>query len=662
MVIAGETTIDPELSRHLAADAADNAQRPGRRTGNALLQAALLLAAATKLAGAEDAGERAGSAAADRPLEPAEAARTMVVPEGFTVTCFAAEPDVRQPISFAVDDCGRLWVAEAYNYPERSGRPADRVVVLEDRDGDGRSDRRQVFFEGLAYATGIEVGFGGVWVMSPPEMLFIPDRNGDGEPDGPPEVLLDGFGTRESAHNIANGFTWGPDGWLYGGHGRTSPSDVGRPGTPAAERLHFDGGVYRYHPTRRVFEGFADGTTNPWGVDFDDYGQAFVSNCVNPHLYHVIEGARFEPWRGRESSRYAYERLPTIADHVHWRGGPVGHEQRGYIPALRTEGGGHAHSGVLVYLGDSWPERYRNTVLLSNIHGRRLNNDILERQGSSYIARHGEDLMVARDPWFMGVTLRAGPDGSVYVSDWSDTGECHSYKETRRETGRIYRIAYGRALPAASPDAAPGIDHGALDDRALVRLQLHRNDWHVRTARRRLQERAAAGADLTAARADLAAMFRSNSDVTRKLRALWALHVTGGAGEALLLEALGRGSGEKAESEYVRAWAARLLAEEPPGRAALAGLARAAADDPSPFVRLHLASALGRLPLAERWEIARGLAARAEDAGDPNLPLMLWYGIEPLVKADPARALDLARTTRIPLVRRFIARRAAEGE
>ena len=191
--------------------------------------------------------------------------------------------------------------------------------------------------------------------MSPPNLYFVPDRDGDDKPDGPPEVLFDGFGYKESRHNLANGFTWGPDGWLYGGHGRTSPSDVGRPGTPADKRIHCDGGVFRIHPTRLVFENFADGTTNPWGVDFDDYGQCFVSNCVNPHLFHMIQGGHYEPWRNRPSSLYAYERLPTIADHLHYAGSDL-RIGRWRTPETLALGGGHAHCGTLVYLGDSFPD------------------------------------------------------------------------------------------------------------------------------------------------------------------------------------------------------------------------------------------------------------------------------------------------------------------
>ncbi|HTN73592.1 MAG TPA: PVC-type heme-binding CxxCH protein, partial [Pirellulaceae bacterium] len=200
------------------------------------------------------------------PLPAEEAAERMKVPAGFRTTLFAAEPDVVQPICYAIDDRGRLFVAEATNYGDWKATGEDRIIILEDTNGDGRADSRKVFHTGLNYITGLEVGFGGVWVMSPPSLYFLPDRNGDDTPDGEPEVVFDGFGYKESRHNLANGFTWGPDGWLYFGHGRTSPSDVGRPGTPRDQRVHCDGGVCRIHPTRRVFENFADGTTNPWGV------------------------------------------------------------------------------------------------------------------------------------------------------------------------------------------------------------------------------------------------------------------------------------------------------------------------------------------------------------------------------------------------------------
>jgi hypothetical protein len=255
--------------------------------------------------------------------------------------------------------------------------------------------------------------------------------------------------------------------------------------------------------------------------------------------------------------------------------------------------------------------------------------------------------MICADPWFMGVLLQYGPDGAVYVSDWSDTGECHSYKNTQRGTGRIYKIAYGHRPPA-------DVDIGGLDDRQLVQLMLHPNDWHVRHARRVLQERSATGRDMSAVHAQLVNMFEQHPDVTRKLRALWALHLTGGAGSTFLQQQL------KHDNEYIRSWAIRLMCEDQRASApVLKMFAVMATRDASPLVRLHLASALQRLPVSDRWEIAAGLISHQEDIDDPNIPLVTWYGIEPLVTLDKARALQLVRQSQIPLIRQFITRRAA---
>ena len=580
------------------------------------------------------------------PLSPEQAAKSMIVPDGFHVTAFAGEPDVQQPVGFCFDDRGRLWVAEAYNYPNFGPKPGDRIVILEDANGDGKFDKRTVFYDQLNYVTGIEVGFGGAWVMSPPNFYFIPDHNGDDVPDSKPEVLLDGFGTHANSHNLANGFAWGPDGWLYGTHGRTNYSRIAKPGTPDAERAQFDGGVYRYHPVKHSWEPYADGTTNPWGIDWDDFGEGFVSNCVNPHLFHVIQGAHYEPWRNRESSRFAYERIATIADHFHYLGSQDFHDGIG-SPEEDKLGGGHAHCGTMVYLGDNWPDKYRNTVFMNNIHGKRVNNDLLRRSGSGYTASHGPDIIRSQDPWHMGVTIQYGPDGSVFFSDWSDTGECHSVRNTQRETGRIFKVTYSNAK--STP-----VDIAKLSDIELVKLHLHRNDWHVRHARRVLQERAAAGRDMTSVRNELRKMLAEHVEVPRKLRALWTLHAVGEIEDAFLISQLDH------SSEYVRGWAVRLLSENfQAGRTGVQRLAALAASDASAYVRLQLASALQRLPLNDRWEIASALLKHAEDASDQNLPLMIWYGIEPLADSDLMRFIELARGAAIPLDRNHIARRVA---
>jgi putative membrane-bound dehydrogenase-like protein len=180
-------------------------------------------------------------------LSAEDAAREMKVPFGFEVTVSAAEPDVKQPIAMAYDDRGRLWVAEAYEYPVRAegNEGRDRILIFEDKDGDGKFDERKVFAEKLNLVSGLEVGFGGAWVGAAPYLMFISDRDGDDVPDGEPEILLDGWAW-EDTHETLNTFIWGPDGWLYGCHGVFTHSRVGKPGTPDAERIPLNAAIWRY--------------------------------------------------------------------------------------------------------------------------------------------------------------------------------------------------------------------------------------------------------------------------------------------------------------------------------------------------------------------------------------------------------------------------------
>src|SRR4051812_35781072 len=172
---------------------------------------------------------------------PGKAAAGFELPEGFLVSVFAAEPDVRQPIGVTTDSRGRLWVAENFTYSERDVNfdltQRDRIVILEDADQDGRAERRTVFWDQGQRLTSVAVGFGGVWALCPPNLVFLSDRNGDDVPDGEPEVVLDGWDGGAVRHNIANGLRWGPDGWLYGRHGIQATSRVGKPGTPEERRV-----------------------------------------------------------------------------------------------------------------------------------------------------------------------------------------------------------------------------------------------------------------------------------------------------------------------------------------------------------------------------------------------------------------------------------------
>jgi putative heme-binding domain-containing protein len=289
---------------------------------------------------------------------------------------------------------------------------------------------------------------------------------------------------------------------------------------------------------------------------------------------------------------------------------------------------------------------------MANIHEHAVLSDVLVPKGSGFTAHHGDDFMMANNAQWIGFSLEIGPDGALYVLDWHD-GDICGQDVLHQETGRIYRITSSESSPARF-DGRYG-DLRRMTDAQLVQLQTSGSDWHARRARVILQGRAAkkqVGPDTAQ---QLRALFTSSSPDTR-LRAMWALHVIGGWTADALLRLLGDAD------PHVRAWAIQLLAEDKaPSQAALARFAQMAREDSSPVVRLYLASALQRMPGSARWPIARELMLRAEDADDHNLPKMIWLGVEPLVADGPSVALEHASGSRIPLVARFVARRAVDA-
>lgn len=548
------------------------------------------------------------------PMPAEEVARTMELPPGFKCQVFAAEPDVQQPIAMAWDSKGRLWVAENYTYAENPARwdtkLRDRIIILEDKDGDGKHDGRKVFWDKGSYLTSVEVGYGGVWILNNGSLSFIADKNGDDVPDGEPEILLDGFNTKTIGHNIVNGLRWGPDGWLYGRHGITDTSAVGAPGTATDKRTKLNCAIWRFHPTRKIFENVAHGGTNSWGHDWNADGELFMINTVIGHLWHVIPGAYYRRMFGTHLNPHIYETIEQTADHFHW---DTGAEKWDAIRKLGVSGktdelgGGHAHVGMLIYQGGVWPKEYEGAMLTCNLHGNRINMDKLVREGCGYTGKHAPDFMKAKDKWFRGIDLLTGPDGNVFVADWSDSGECHDNDGVHRTSGRIYKIVYGE------PKKAEPIHVAAMKDEELVKLLGNENNWWSRSAQQILFERQNAYLQTDKNKAP------SETDKTKVLRDL-----------------------AEAAAPLIRE-ACELYAK-----------------DSSGLVRLTVASLLQRLPLEARWPIAAALAQHEEDANDRQQPLMIWYGIEPAVAADPMKGVELIASAKIPTVRRLVARRIAE--
>lgn len=584
---------------------------------------------------------------------PEEAIKGMRLPGGFRVECFASEPMIRQPIAMAFDDRNRLWVAECYTYAEARTNfdlgLRDRIVILEDSDGDGRADKKTIFHDDLQRLTGLTVGFGGVWATCAPNLLFIPDADRDDKPDGKPEIVLDGWNDNSVRHNMVNGLKWGPDGWLYGRHGIQALSIVGPPGSPKEDRTQLKCSIWRLHPRSRKFEVVCEGTTNPWGHDWDEHGQLFFINTVIGHFWHGLPGAYFKRMYGQHFRRGLYGLIDQQADHFHW---DVGNEQakdvkKGMSLSTDEAGGGHAHCGMMIYQGGQWPDRYEGKVFTANFHGRRINCDRIERKGSGYVARHEPDFLKVKDLWFRGVEIDYDMNGAVFLLDWSDVGECHENDGIHRTSGRIYRITHGPFKPGKH-------DLKQNSSRELAGLLIHANAKLARHAARLLQERAVGQELGKEVLSSLSAHLKAE-DTGRRLQGLWALHRSQNLNEDKLISLLGD------KDEHLRIWALKLLVDEgKTSRQAARKILDVAAKENSPLVRLHLASIMRNLSDSERWKMAETLSRSSDLAKDPVYPLMVWYGIEQQVKNEPARALQLAKNSKLETIREWIPRRLAE--
>ncbi|WP_437185298.1 PVC-type heme-binding CxxCH protein [Planctomicrobium sp. SH668] len=427
-----------------------------------------------------------------------EAAARMTVPEGFSVEVVASEPDLKNPVGMCIDEKGRFWVTESFEYPRQSPGPGrDTIKTLEDTDGDGKVDKVTVFAEGLNIPSGIAVGYGGVWVVNAPDLLFLEDTDGDGKADRS-TVLLTGFG-RTDTHELPNSLTWGPDGYLYGLNGVFNYCSVkygeANPNyTPEHPGWDFTCALFRIHPKKKTFEIFAEGTSNPWGIAVNAEGEFFLSACVIDHLWHIVETGYYI----RQGGPYPPHTWPmrSIVDHKHQKA---------------------AFCGIVWFDSDAYPPEYSNVLYMGNIHGACLNADIVERNGSTYkgrphpgftpkkdawkndeygvIRKTGDesqpqlaDLLSANDAWFMPVAQKVGPDGCLYVLDWYDRYHCYQDANADpegvdRAKGRLYRIRY-----QDNPHAKP-FDLNRKSDDELIALLSSKNVYFRETAQRLLGER-----------------------------------------------------------------------------------------------------------------------------------------------------------------------------
>jgi putative membrane-bound dehydrogenase-like protein len=572
----------------------------------------------------------------------------MVVPDGFHVEVFAAEPLVRQPVTASFDERGRLWVIEYLQYPNPAGlkpvtvdqylrteydrmpeppprgpRGADRIKILEDTDGDGRADRAKVFVEGLNLASGLALGYGGVFVGQAPYLLFYADRDHDDRPDGDPEVLLTGFGMQD-AHATVNSLTWGPDGWLYGAQGSTVTAKI--------RGWEFQQGIWRYHPRTRAFELFAEGGGNTWGLDFDATGNALGSSNGGYIAFHMVQGGYY---------------LKGFAKHgpLH---NPHAYGYFGSIPYQGRKHGGHVTPGGIIYKSDMLPPPFRGAFIAGNLLSNAVYWHPLERSGSTFTGRHGGTLIDARDRWFRPIDLLVGPDSAVYVADWYDRRASHLDPRDNwdRSNGRVYRVVYGARRKLA------GLDLAQRTSAELVALRTSTSDWHADLARRMLAERR----DATVI-PRVKSLLRSDWDETLALRDLWALYACGGFDDATALELLGHAVAG------VRRWAIRLLGDERRiTRELRERLVALAASEPDSLVRSQLASSCQRWQAADALPILDRLVRRGDDRNDLHIPSLIWWAFERQMRRDQTAVIAYLCAPAVqsaPLVRDAILERVA---
>lgn len=536
-------------------------------------------------------------------LSPEAALKKMKVPDGFRVELVASEPDLVNPVAMAFDERGRIWVTESFEYPRHEPGPGrDRIKILEDTNGDGRTDSVKIFAEGLNIPSGIAVGHGGVWVANAPDILFLQDTDGDDRADKT-EVVVTGFG-RDDTHELPNSLTWGPDGSLLGLNGVFNPCHVEQ----AGKVFDFTCAMFRIDPVTREFSLFCEGTSNPWGIAFDPHGEAFISACVIDHLWHLTETGYYH----RQGGPYPPHtwKIESIVKHKHQMA---------------------AYCGITYFDSAAFPEAYRERLMMGNIHGNCLNVDRIEPRGSTYAGFGEEDFLSANDVWFMPVVQKVGPDGCLYVLDWYDRYHCYQDASADPEGvdrghGRLYRVVHEATGRPESVSLA------GLSPQQLVPTLGDANIFLRETAQRLLAEQRCAGVvpQLEAIVLDDTAPHKL------RMHALWSLL----GGKVLSSEFAAQLLSQS--DPRVRAWGVRASGNSHADNQPLAQKCLALARDPAAEVQVQVAIAAGKFQQIDPLPTWIELLASCGD--DPLLPHIVWQNLHPRLPGDSDRLLELVES------------------
>lgn len=559
-----------------------------------------------------------------RQVPPGEDLALLKTDDDLAVDALLSEPEIAQPTHFSFDTRGRMWVAQYRQYPYPAGltmigrdqyyrskydrvppapphhdRGADIISVHEDLDGDGTYETSKNVLEGLNMANSVVRGWGGLWVMHTPYLLFYCDENGDDIPEGDPEVRLAGFGL-EDTHSVANGLAWGPDGWLYGGQGSTTTSRITRPGFDEPAIYNEGPIVWRYHPRTKEFEVFADGGGNTFGLTFDAEGRLFSGhNGGNTRGFHFVQSGQYlkqgkNPGKfGPPPNPFSFGELSMMAS-------------TNPIPRF-------SHLGICVD-APTLPARLQGQFLSVDPLHHYLVASTRSATGSTFKTSDTGFPLRSNDLTFRPIYLANAPCGGVIFSDFREQYIAHGQNyqgQIDPDSGRIYRLRGKKATPIKDRNLE------IKTSQELLALLKHDNLWHRQTAVRLLAQRA----DSTLVPQLEALLAQSNPHPA--LEALWVLHQMGELRLKTARQHLNH------PSPMVRGWIIRLSGDdgklEPELFNAIKILAK---EETNAEVQCQILSTAIRLGHQQGLALARQIISRADHLQDPFIPLMAWHVVE----------------------------------
>jgi putative membrane-bound dehydrogenase-like protein len=385
-----------------------------------------------------------------KPLDPQESMKHLVIFPQFAVSLFGSEPDVVKAIWMNWDERGRLWVASTTDYPNNmqpEGQGHDRILILEDTDHDGKADKFTTFADKLSVPTSFTFANGGVLVVHSGKVEFLKDDDGDDKADERRD-LIRGFGTQDT-HAGPSNLRYGFDNWVWGTVGYS-----GFHGTVGGKEIRFGQGIFRFKPDGSALEFVRSSNNNTWGLGFSEDNILFGSTANgNASMYMPIPNRYYESVNG-----FSAGVLGTIADSQRFY--PITEKVR----QVDFHGRFTAGAGSAIYTARSFPKDFWNRAqFVAEPTGHLLSRFNLEAKGTDFVALNARNFAASDDEWTSPVCAEVGPDGALWVSDWYNyiiqhnptprgfkNGKGNAYETPLRDTthARIYRITYRQASKA----------------------------------------------------------------------------------------------------------------------------------------------------------------------------------------------------------------------